>query len=259
MTFENLLDRINTPKKLEFGDILGRSIDLFKKVWVEGFVHLILMFAIMIPVIIAAYVPLIGLFGFQYLISGGREYPASQEFDPTMLPMMIGMVLVMLLVIAVMNTFSMALMAHFYQVCKKADTGTTTETGGYFSYLSNGGFKKLLVLSFATFGIAVAAALLCYIPLFYVAVPLTLLQVIFSFNRELSVKQIITASFKLGNKHWLLTFGLMIIAGIIAYLGIIACFIGLFFTIMFAYIPPYYIYKDSVGFETDKDEVIEYF
>ena len=249
--YQQLVSKIEQSKSFDFGDVLSRSIDLFKKVWVEGFVHLLLMMVITMPIIIVTYIAMFAMFGANYLIAGGGdpEY-MNQDFDPAMIPSMIGFGLLLLLVSAIMQTFNIAIMAHFYQVCKSKDMGTPLPQGGYFTYLKNGNFKKLLILSFALMGIAVVAMMLCYIPLFYVIVPLTLVMVIYAFNPDLTVKELISASFKLGNKYWLMTFLMLIVAGFVAYLGVLACGIGFFFTAMFARIPLYYIYKDTVGLDS---------
>lgn len=62
------------------------------------------------------------------------------------------------------------------------------------------------------------------------------------------------ASFALGNKNWLVIFGLVIIIIIIimgglAEFGVILCCVEIFFTAMLANAPTYYIYKYGVGFE----------
>ena len=99
--------------------------------------------------------------------------------------------------------------------------------------------------------------MLCYLPIFYVMVPLQLMIVIFAFNDKLSVSDIISISFKLGNKFWLLVFGLIIVSSMIAQLGIIICFIGVFFTAYFAHIPIYYFYKETIGFNGDSGDSSE--
>ena len=80
-------------------------------------------------------------------------------------------------------------------------------------------------------------------------VPLHLIVVIFAFNENLSVSDIINLSFKLGNKFWLLIFGLIIVSSLIAQLGFILCFVGLFITAFFIHIPIYYFYKETIGFK----------
>jgi uncharacterized membrane protein len=76
----------------------------------------------------------------------------------------------------------------------------------------------------------------------------------FAFNPELSASNIIKASFGLGNKKWLLAFGLIIISSILAQIiGFLMCFIGLFVTSSFVYLPIYFIYKEVVGFDESNE------
>ncbi|GEQ85416.1 hypothetical protein ULMS_09240 [Patiriisocius marinistellae] len=253
--YQRLLSQIEQSTSFDFGNVLSKSFELFKKVWVEGFVHLLLMMVISIPVIILMYVGMFAILGVNFFIAGGAErFEGANGFDPAMIPSFVGLFLLILIVSALMQTFSIAIMAHFYQVCKKADTGKPMDTGGYFDYLKKASFKKLFLLSLATMGVALIAMLLCYLPLFYVMVPLSLSGVIFAFNPDLMAKENISASFKLGNKYWLPIFGLLILGGLIAYLGVLACGVGLFFTAMFAYIPIYYVYKDTIGFDDDPSD-----
>ena len=104
----------------------------------------------------------------------------------------------------------------------------------------------------ASVGIAIIAALLCYLPIFYVMVPLTYFGFIFAFNPELSVNDIIKISFKLGNKKWLISFGLMIVASLMSQIvGLILCGIGVLFTAAFVFHRFDLIYKSVVGFENE--------
>jgi len=80
-------------------------------------------------------------------------------------------------------------------------------------------------------------------------VPLSLINVIYTFNPDMKASEIVKVGFALGNKKWLITFGLMIVAAILAQLvGTLLCFIGVIVTASFAYLPLYFIYKESIGF-----------
>jgi uncharacterized membrane protein YccF (DUF307 family) len=111
-----------------------------------------------------------------------------------------------------------------------------------------------MLLAAMTFGISLLATLLCVLPIFYVMVPISLMSVVYAFNPELSASDIVKASFDLGNKKWLLMFGLTIIASLLSQtVGMIMCFIGIFATASFVYLPAYFVYKEVVGFqETEK-------
>ena len=99
------------------------------------------------------------------------------------------------------------------------------------------------------------ASLLCFLPAIYVAVPLQVAVVIRAFNPHLSIGDLYKVAFELGNKKWFLIFGLIIVATLLAFVGFLACGIGILFTAAFVYIPIYIVYKDVIGF-TEDDEAI---
>jgi len=47
----------------------------------------------------------------------------------------------------------------------------------------------------------------------------------------------------------LLTFGTLVVTGILGGLGALACFVGVFFTMSIVYLPVFFIYKEVVGFD----------
>lgn len=90
----------------------------------------------------------------------------------------------------------------------------------------------------------------CILPVIYLSIPLSYIAVIYVFNQELSVREIIKLAFELGNKNWFVTFGLTIVLTILAYIGaIVTCGIGFMFTFSIILIPHYLIYKHAIGFE----------
>ena len=252
----DLLQKIESATAPDFGNLLSRSFDLYKKVWLESFMHVLVALLAVIPFIIIIYVP------FVPTIISSVKYGSSRNIEPFMdysIIMIVGYFILLFILIIIIQGVSIAITAHFFQVCKKEDINSSEDTGGYFTFLKGNNFSKVFILSLATFGISLVAVLLCYLPIFYVMVPLQLIIVIFAFNDKMSVSDIISLSFKLGNKFWLLLFGLIIISSMIAQLGIILCFVGVFFTAYFVHIPIYYFYKDTIGFKDDSEGSIEEF
>lgn len=247
---KDIFQRIETAGKPIFSDILSKSFELFKKVWKEAFYHVLITIAILIPFLIIIYVPLFTMMGYSGV------YNIYGYYEPFDLPigLLIVYAIIFFVLIFIIQGLSLGIIAHFFKVCKKEDSGSIKETESYFVFLKGKNLKKVMVLSLATVGISLAAVLLCYLPIFYVMVPLQLFVVIFAFNEDLSVSDIIKASFKMGNKYWLITFGLIFLSSLIAQIGIIFCFVGVFFTAFFVHIPIYYLYKDTVGFDDDTEE-----
>jgi len=250
-----LLQKIENSKSPDFGNILSKSFDLFQKVWLDSFLHLMVTFLLAIPVLILVYLPFVPVI-IESVQNGNIDF--QPNFDYSLISIA-GYVVLFVALMVLTQVIAIAITAHFFKVCKIKDLNTNEEVGGYLSFLNGANFIKLILLSLATLGIAVAALMLCYIPILYVMVPLQLIVVIFAFNEQLSVKDIITVSFKLGNKFWLLVFGLIVVSSMIAQLGVILCFVGVFFTAYFTHIPIYYFYKYTIGFGDDKQSVSDEF
>lgn len=51
MDFTHVSQRISESVPTEFGSVFNRSVELFKKVWLQGFLTLLLTFLTMIPFI----------------------------------------------------------------------------------------------------------------------------------------------------------------------------------------------------------------
>ncbi len=253
--YNSLFEKIENSSPLDFGDILNKSITLFKKIWVQGFVHLLITIAIVIPLMIVIYIPIFALIGLSGFENGYSEYGSSEyPIDELSIGLMILFILLVFIMSIVATAFQFGITAHFYRICRQVDTGIA-ERSGYFMFFKGKYLGKLFGIAIATFGIAILATLLCYLPLLYVMVPLQLLGVIFAFNPDLSVTDLIKASFKLGNKIWLVAFGLIFVSSMLAQLvGMLLCFVGVFFTAFFVYMPVYYIYKEAIGFDNTEPE-----
>ncbi|MBU3028307.1 MULTISPECIES: hypothetical protein [Zobellia] len=241
MTLNQLTEKIEQNPILDFGTVFSSAIELFKKVWLQGFITILLTLVLMIPLYLIFYVPFIVL---------GVSNPATFESD-VMAPVMgLAMFLLMPVLILGVMTISVALNAAFMRICRMKDLGIS-EPEDYFYYLKNGRWKKSLGLGLLMLLVAIAGMLLCGVGLIYAMVPLSLLPAFFAFNEELSSIDILKACFKLGNKNWFIIFGLIILSGIMAELGIVLCGVGIFFTAMFSKVPTYYMYKNGVGFKED--------
>lgn len=250
MTISQIKTKIQNAKQLDFGDLFNKSIELFKKVWIQGFVILLLTFLFAIPFLIVVYIPLLAL-GFASGTALDTESMQWQVFGT-----FAGLLIILLFIVMYVGilTVGLALRTAFYRIAKMKDFD---EMGGedYFFFLKKKYLKKTIGIALASLGIAIVAAILCYLPLFYAIVPLSLIPVIYAFNPDLSVSDIIKLSFQLGNKKWGITFGLLIVGGLLSYfVGILMCFIGVYFTISFAYLPSYFIYKEVIGFNNDNDD-----
>ncbi|MEM7185946.1 MAG: hypothetical protein AAF466_04740 [Bacteroidota bacterium] len=249
-----IFEKIENSKSVDFGDILSKSFELYKKVFQEGLMHTLVSLIVVIPFILVIYIPLLPMYIDMIQYGGDPYYYGNEPFFLESPVMMIGYLLLIFALSILMQVVTMSIYGHFFLALKRADLGTNEDIGGYFDLLKNH-FGTILMLTLATLGIALLAALLCYLPILYVMVPLQLILPIFVFNQDLTTGDVIKAAFKLGNKYWGILFGLIIVGGILASLGMLACYIGLVLTAFFTYIVIYYFYKDSIGFDEPTEDI----
>ncbi len=247
MLFEDIQQKIQNAKSLDFGQILNASIELFKKVWLQGLIMQLIMIGFMIPFALILYVPLI-MFG----LLDATNPDALESLAP--LALFFVMIAYVLFVFA-MIVLSFGLKAGLYRIMKQKEANVTG-SDDYFFFFRRPYLRKTINLSMSYFGISLVATLLCVLPIIYVIVPLSLLPVFYAMNPELSSSDLIKGSFGLGNKKWFITFGLTLVAGMLAQVvGMLMCGIGIFFTALFAIIPVYFIYKDSIGLADDDSDL----
>jgi len=242
---DHILQRIANASALDFGGILSKSFELFKKVWVQALLTGIVTILVALPFILVIYIPFVPYFIEAVSSGGGSDFMEDVPFN-----VIFGWIALIFLISFLLQPFILSIHGNFLHICKNADFDNGTEGPGYF-HLVKTHFVKLLLLSLATTGIALFAALLCYFPLFYVLVPIQLFLPMVVFNENLSVSEIVKLAFKLGNKFWLMIFGLMIVSGLLASItGLLLCGIGAIVTSFYQNIVVYYIYKDSIGFDS---------
>ena len=248
MLFSELQSRIQNAKSLDFGTIFNQSIELFKKVWVQGLIVVVLTMALMIPFYLLMYIPMVAM--------GIMDPESMQQSSDANFGMIIFFNLFQLVIGFIATVIGFGFKAAFYRICKNKDLDLVG-SDDYFYFFKKPYLGKVIKLAAISYGIAVIAMLLCVLPIIYAVVPIAFINVIFAFNPDLSESNIVKASFDIGNKKWGITFGLMLVAGILAgIVGLLLCVIGIFVTSAFSYIPLYFIYKEAIGFGDD-DEIQE--
>lgn len=248
MQFLEIQKKIQNAKSLDFGDIFNKSIELFKKVWLQGFLLQLFTIIVMLPLIITIYVPFIIALIAQ-TESGNVD---SGAYEAVFAGFSIFAISLFIVGMLVLGTVSIALNAAFLRIVKRLDYNEEVSTSDFFYFINGKYLGKLLMLMLASLLISIIATLLCFVPIIYVIVPMSFFTLFFAFNPDFSVEDIIKGSFALGNKKWLLVFGLIIVSSILAQIvGMLLCGIGLFFTSAFIYLPTYLVYKEVVGFDND--------
>lgn len=239
-TIESLLQKIDGAKDLDFGTIFSESIELFKKTWLQGFVILLITMLLMLPFYILMYAP---------LIASGMLDPNALNNGQMDVSVMIPFYALMVVVVFAGMIIGFGLKAAFFRICKQKDLNELSKDD-YFYFFKKPYLGKTIKLGAISFGLMIGAYILCFFPVIYMIVPIAIINVIYAFNPDISASDIVKAGFKLGNKKWLITFGLTFVAGFLASIvGMIMCFVGVLVTASFAYIPVYFIYKKTIGFD----------
>ncbi|WP_394750257.1 hypothetical protein [Spongiimicrobium salis] len=243
MKLTTLEEQINTKASLDFGAIFNNSIELFKKVWVQGFIVLLLTFICILPCYLLFYSP---------VLTGIIVDPEMLRHEEPNLIVLISTFTMFPIIMVLFSAIILLLNAGFLRICARVDKNLEG-SDDYFYYFKRRYFGKALVLSLVIIGISILGMLLCFIGAFYVMVPIALIPAFFTFNEDLTPIEMVKASFVLGNKNWGVIFGMLIVMGFLAQLGILLCGIGVLFTAMLAKVPIYYMYKDGVGFPTSNN------
>lgn len=248
-TMNSILEKIANAPSLDFGTIFSDSFDLFKKTWVQGFLLQIFTFIMVLPFIFLLYAPLIGI----YISAASSGSQDPEAFKAYFAGLGIAYLSLFFIGVLILIVISMALQAGFFRIMKQLDFNEPVQTSDFFYYLKGKYFGKMIILMLASIFIGSVAVLLCVLPIIYAMVPLSFFTLVFAFNPELSAGEIITASFKLGNKKWLLVFGLIFIASLLAQIvGTLLCGIGILVTAPFVYHPVYLVYKNVIGFDDEQ-------
>lgn len=246
MTPTEFQSKITNARPTDFGTIFNQSIELFKKSWLQGFLMQLFVIILVLPFIIILYVPIIMTL-MEQSESGQVDPNAMESLFSGFSVIYIAMFIIGILVIGAMQ---LALNAAFFRVLRNLDEGREVKTSDLFYFMKGQYFGKFLILMLVNVLISIPAALLLYLPLIYVMVPLSFFTVIFAFNPEWSLGDIVISSFRLGTKKWLLTFGLLVVSYIlIMILAVVTCGLGSLFLAPFIYHPIYCIYKATVGFD----------
>lgn len=239
MSFENLQTKIQNAKTLDFGAIIKDAFELYKKIWLKGF--LIMLILVILVIGISLVFVFLGLAPEPYAFNDGFTFDSLTKFYSNNAIYSIPQTIII-------SALTMAFIGAFYRMCGQKDF-SKNEADDYFYFLKKEYFSKILMLGIIYTAIATVAQILFLIPYIYVFIPLSYFSIIFAYNPDLSEIEIVKASFSLGNKKWFITFGTMFIAGIMGMLGVLACGIGLLFTMAIVYLPVFIIYKEVIGLE----------
>lgn len=223
-----------------------------KKVWLQGLLMIILSSLSFMGIYMILVVPMMAS---NFIVDGQIT---NDEVGGSIFLMVI-LFLVYILIIAGATIANLGLQAAFYRLVRVKDRNDNQEQGVNFGmFFKKDYLKKLAVFSLAYLGIMILSYILCFLPILYAIVPLQYALIIFAFHPEWSINDIYTAGFKLGNKKWGVSFALVLVSGLVAYIvGFLACLIGIYATMSFVMLPGYIIYKEVIGFTEVEDAIAQ--
>ena len=245
MTLQEIQEKIKNAPALTFEDIFNKSVELFKKGWLYGLILELIILIITLPFIIVLYGPLlVSLVG-----QSKSGHFNSDIFSSLFAGFTAFYLIVFVFGILAAVVFQLALQAGFFRIMKAIDEGKEVKASDLFYFLKSKYFGSVTLLMIATILVSLIAALLCYVPLIYAIIPISFFTIVYAFNPELSIGDIVQISFNLGTKKWLISFGLFIVTYLLViFLTILTCGIGSLFLSPFVYLPLYFVYKEVVGF-----------
>ncbi len=250
MTLQDIQQKIKNAPALDFGDIFNKSIELFKKSWLYGLLLQLFVLIITSPFIIVLYIP---------FVASIMAQSKSGHMDPDIFGSLFAGFSIFYLVIFVLGilaatVFQLALYAAFFRIVKAIDEGKEVKVSDLFYFLKGNYFGSVTVLMLSIILISIIAALLCYVPLIYAMIPLSFFTIVYAFNSEMSIGDVVKISFVLGTKKWLICFGLFVVSYlIVVFLTLLTCGIGSLFLSPFVYMPLYFVYKQVVGFDNTSE------
>lgn len=246
MTLSEIKSRINNAPALDFGDIFNKTIELFKKSWMYGLLLQLLILIITLPFIVVLYGPLMVSFIAQ---------SKNGHFNPDMFGSLFAgftafYLIVFFLGIMAAAVFQLALHAAFFRIIRAIDEDRDVKASDLFYFLKGKYFGGVTLLMIATLIVSLIAALLCYVPLIYAIIPISFFTIVYAFNPEMSIGDIVSISFNLGTKKWLISFGLFVVVYLlVVFITILTCGLGSLFLSPFVYLPLYFVYKEVIGFD----------
>jgi hypothetical protein len=237
--YERLQQIANEGYELEFGTVLDKAFNNYKKIaGIAG-----LGFILLTIVIVALVFGIIGIaFGF------ANFNETMLNFDPTMFSGV--SIVIYLLFVIVVSGIMASINAGFYKMAHLAHTNKDFGIGNLFDYFKTIHFKELFVataiislfttgftLLFEYIGYNFIGVIITYILSFFtfLVVPI----IIFSDAKALDA---IPLSIKLVLKNPFILLGLLIVSLIFAFLGLIGFCLGIFFTMPFMFSMIYIIY-----------------
>lgn len=240
-TFQDLSHKITSASRIDFSDLFYDSVNVFKKIWLQGILFQVLNFALSLPLLMINS----SIFGKQFFLENPNEL-LFNEFNNSDLiwdsASNLGVFFITLLITIILSTI---LSFGFFRVIRRIDYEGSFIVSDFFHFIKSERLLKAILIVLAYYGIAILATLMCVVPLFYAIIPLMFVVPMFAYNSELSISEVLKLAFQLGHNKWGITFIITLLNGVIIYiLTLLTCGLGSLFLGAFLQMPIYIIYKN---------------
>jgi|GEM_PF-1117846 len=239
---------------LSFDEIFNRGFNIWKKVTLPMAGAFFLLF-IPIAILFTLFAPFLYGMSFSDIMEAGQHNPqifSALAEDPMF---RLRSTLFNLLISLILSPFG----AGFIRMCKEADfTGRAAFSNIFYyfrmPYLTNLLIVTLLIslvslgIGFGLQELGMIGNILNYVVMIVVHT-LTAFAVTLVIFGDAGPLEAIGNSIKLASKNFFMVLGMALIGGVIGFLGVFVCCVGLFFTLSFIYMVTYILYRQAIGFE----------
>lgn len=246
MLFQKIQEKIHKSHPVDFGTVFNQSIDLFKQTWTQGLIMFIILFVLIFGIQFLLAMPLIA-------VVTSSKYMDTSSIDSYHFLLGLLFIVFVFFFFAAIITIANGLLGGLYNIYKKADHNEFYSTNDLFFLLKKNTFFKTFKVSLLQLLIILGSYFLCFFPIIYTSIPISYIIVVYTFNPDLSSREVIKLAFKIGNKNWAQTFLLRMVTSLVSFAGLFICGIGFFATFAIVLIPLYYVYKHAVGFEYENE------
>lgn len=250
-TIKNRIEEIKRQGyNFDFGVTFNHAFEIYKKIAAMAGLAF-LMFAILLFIVASIYIGT--SIDWQNISQNPEEFQLTNFSTVGIISYAVAMIL--------FTAISVPLSAGFIKMCYDADKGQEITIGTAFRYYAGHYFVDLFMagLLLGSFNIGMSI-LFEFIDYAWLGTVITVVVGIFAILfvpmivlGNLRPIEAIRASLIVVSKEFLMIFLMMAIAYLIAFCGILACCVGLFFTMPVLYAVQYSLYIHSVGIEENPE------
>jgi len=259
-TQQRLLEIKQNGYQIDVSELWGNGFKIWKKVTAPILCGFLIMGVIAIPFSFLIIPFLYGM-GFPELIKVAQVDPQfmqsiSESFNFQLKAAIIALVSGILFA---------PITPGFIKMCHDADINDKINFSAMFTYYQPKYYGKLIVVTLITLlattgiglglqqlGLAGKISYYVWMLIFHVFMALAIPLIIFADASPLAA---IKNSFSVVSKNFFPVLGFILLGALFSALGFIVCCIGLLFSMSYIYITSYLIYKQTIGFEKNENEV----